>query len=162
MPLIAQMPRRTAAVLHAVSAPDSVEAAFAELYPAVWAALQEQGAGALLGEVVAVYHSISATELVLSAGMEVDLAFEPSDPLVRLTLGGVEAAKADHFGPYRFADFRQTQALLEQRVARRGRTPSGLVVERYLTLPTAEPDQAKWHTELWLPLLPLLPPDLSE
>ncbi|MDE2966632.1 MAG: GyrI-like domain-containing protein [Chloroflexota bacterium] len=145
------MPERRAAVFHAVTTRDELVGAFAQMYPAIWDALQEQGPPDL-GEVVAVYHSISDGALVLSAGMEVADDFEPAEPLAPLGLGGCEAGMIDHFGPYLFDDFRETQARLETELAAQGRAPSGMVVERYLTMPDAEPDQSKWHTEIWLPL----------
>ena len=151
MSVIRWMPRRRCAVLHAVTTRDELVGAFAQMYPAVWDALQEQGPPEL-GEVVAVYHSIGTDELVLSAGMEVADEFEPLEPLALLELGGCEAGMMDHFGPYLFADFRGTQAQLESELAAQGRKPGGIVVERYLTMPDAEPDQSKWHTQLWLPL----------
>lgn len=151
MSVIGWLPRRRTAVFHAVTTRDELEGAFAQMYPAVWDALQEQGPPEL-GEVVAVYHSIGEGELVLSAGMEVGDDFEPAEPLALLELGGCEAGMIDHFGPYLFEDFRRTQTDLETELAAQGRTPAGMVIERYLTMPAAEPDQSKWHTELWLPL----------
>ena len=152
MPLIRFLPRRRCAVIHAVTTRAELVAAFAEIYPAVWDALQEQGPPEL-GEVVAVYHSIGESELVLSAGMEVADDFTLQDPLAPLDLGGCEAGLIEHLGPYLFDDFRSTQAELESALAERGRTPTGMVIERYLTMPDAEPDQSKWRTEIWLPLL---------
>lgn len=140
-----------AAVLHAVTTRAELVGAFAQMYPALWDSLQEQGPP-VLGEVIAVYHSIGADELVLSAGMEVAVEFEPREPLSLLELAECDAAKADHYGPYLFDDFRRTQRELEAEVARLGRTPHGMVIERYLTRPDSEPDQSKWHTELWLPV----------
>lgn len=151
MSLIQWMPRRRAAAIHAVTTHAELVAAFAQMYPAIWDALQEQGPPEL-GEVVAVYHSIGADELVLSAGMEVADDFEPSEPLSLLELGGCEAGMIDHFGPYVFADFRRTQAELEAQIVEAGRAPNGMVIERYLTMPDAEPDESKWHTEIWVPV----------
>ena len=151
MSLIRWMPLRRAAVIHAVTTHAELVGAFAEMYPAVWDALQQQGPPEL-GEVVAVYHSIDDDELVLSAGMEVAAEFEPAEPLALLELGGCEAGVIDHFGPYLFDDFRRTQASLEAALTDLGRTSTGMVIERYLTMPDAEPDQSKWHTEIWLPL----------
>lgn len=151
MPLIGWLPKRRTAVIHAVTTRDELVAAFAQMYPAVWDALQAQGPPEL-GEVVTVYHSIGEDELVLSAGMEVADDFEPAKPLVLLELGGCEAGMIDHFGPYLFDDFRRSQAQLESELTGQGRRPSGMVIERYLTMPDSEPDQLKWHTEIWLPL----------
>ena len=151
MSLIRWMPWRQAAVFHAVTTHAELVGAFAQMFPAVWNALREQGPPEV-GEVVAVYHSIGDDELVLSAGMEVLGDFEPREPLSPLEIGDCEAGVVDHFGPYLFDDFRRTQAILEAELAGLGRTPTGMVIERYLTLPDAEPDQSKWHTEIWLPL----------
>ena len=151
MSLIRWMPVTRAAVIHAVTTHAELVGAFAQIYPAVWDALHEQGPPQL-GEVIAVYHSIAADEMMLSAGMEVVEDFEQIEPLALLELGGCEAGVIDHFGPYLFDDFRRTQATLEAELADLGRTPTGMVIERYLTMPDAEPDQSKWHTEIWLPL----------
>lgn len=151
MPLISHLPRRQAAVFHAVTTRPQLIAAFADIYPAVWQALQDQGPPEL-GAVVAVYHQIGDPELVLSAGVEVPHDFTPRDPLASIQLGGADAGKIDHFGPYVFHDFRATQAQLEAKLAAAGRTPTGQIIERYLTVPEDEPDQSKWHTEIWLPL----------
>lgn len=155
MSLIRWMAGRRSAVLRAVTTRSELVSVFAQMYPAVWDALQGQGqeqGPPEFGEVIAVYHSIGEDELVLSAGMEVADDFVPAEPLATLELGGCEAGMIDHFGPYVFDDFRRTQARLESELAELGRTPSGMVVERYLTMPDAEPDQSKWHTEIWLPL----------
>ncbi len=151
MSVIQWMTPRRAAVFHAVTTREELIAAFAEMYPAVWDALQEQG-GPELEEVVAVYHSIGEDELVLSAGIEVQEDFSPQEPLALLELGGCESGMIDHFGPYLFADFRRTQATLAAELAEQAREPVGIVIERYLTQPDAEPDQSKWQTEIWLPL----------
>ncbi len=152
MSIVRRMPERRAAVFHAVTTRAELVRAFAQMYPAIWEALHEQGPPGL-GKVIAVYHSIGEDELVLSAGMEVADDFTPREPLALLELGGCDAAMADHFGPYVFDDFRRTQANLEAEVSAIGHEPRGIVIERYLTVPDAEPDQSKWHTELWLPLL---------
>lgn len=152
MSLIRWMPARRAAVFHAVTTRPELVGAFAQMYTAIWNELQDQGPPEL-GEVIAVYHAIGEEELVLSAGMEVADDFSPREPLALLELGGCEAGMADHFGPYLFDDFRRSQATLESELAALGREPRGIVVERYLTMPDAEPDQSKWHTELWVPLV---------
>ncbi len=152
MSVIRWLPARRAAVFHAVTTRPELVGAFAEMYPAIWDALHEQGPPQL-GQVIAVYHAIGDEELVLSAGMEVADDFAPQEPLALLELGGCEAAVMDHFGPYLFDDFRQSQASLEAELAALRREPRGLVIERYLTMPAAEPDQSKWHTEIWLPLI---------
>ncbi len=152
MSLIRWMPARRAAVFHAVTTRPELVGAFAQMYTAIWNELQDQGPPEL-GEVIAVYHAIGEEELVLSAGMEVADDFSPREPLALLDLGGCEAGMADHFGPYLFDDFRRSQATLESELAALGRQPRGIVVERYLTMPDAEPDQSKWHTELWVPLV---------
>ena len=151
MSMITWMPPTRCAVLHAVTTRAELVAAFAELYPAGWQALQAQTPGEL-GAVVAVYHRIGDPELVLSAGVEVRADFEPQPPLARIDLGDCEAGRIEHFGPYVFDDFRRTQAEIETFLEQQGRVPRGIIVERYLTVPDEEPDQSKWHTEIWLPL----------
>lgn len=149
MPEIVQLPARRAAVMHAEASTEELPATFARIFPAVHAALTEQGVTDM-GQVIAVYHSMDANQMSLSAGIEVGDGVELSEPLELLELPACDAVKADHFGPY--DQLGQTHESIWPFVQELGRAPRSGPIERYITDPEAEPDTSKWHTEILLPL----------
>ncbi len=149
MPEIVQLPNRRAAVMHAQASTAELPAVFDRIFPAVYEALVEQGVTDL-GHVIAVYHTMDANQMELSAGIEVGADVELSAPLEVLELPGGDAIKADHFGPY--DQLAQTHESIWPYVQELGRTPRSGPIERYITDPEAEPDTSKWHTEILLPL----------
>lgn len=149
MPEVVQLPARRMAVMHASASTEELPETFARIFPAVYAALTEQGVTEL-GHVSAVYHSMDAKQMELSAGIEVGEGVEPTAPVELLEMPACEAIKADHFGPYE--ELGRTHEAVWAFVQEIGRIPSGGPIERYITDPEAEPDQSKWHTEILLPL----------
>ena len=151
-PEIVQLPARRAAVMHAEASAEELPETFARIFPAVHAALTEQGVTDM-GHVICVYHTMDENQMTLSAGIEVGDAVVPGDigePLELLELSAGEAVKADHIGPYE--ELGTTHQAVWAYVEEQGRTPSSGPIERYITDPEAEPDQSKWHTEIFLPL----------
>ena len=61
-----------------------------------------------------------------------------------------QVATGWHVGPY--DTISETYARLMAWVAEQGREPSGAMWEVYATDPGAEPDPAKWRTQLFVPL----------
>ena len=149
MPEVVQLPARRAAVMHASASTEELPATFERIFPAVFAALTEQGVTDM-GHVIAVYHSMDANQMELSAGIEVGADVEPGAPLELLELPAGDAVKADHYGPY--DQLSQTHESIWPFVQELGRAPISGPIERYITDPEAEPDQSKWHTEIYLPL----------
>ena len=149
MPEIVQLTARRAAVMHAEASTEELPATFARIFPAVHAALTEQGVTDM-GHVIAVYHSMDANQMTLSAGIEIGDGVEPAGELELLEMPASDAVKADHFGPYE--ELGRTHEQVWQYVQEIGRAPSGGPIERYITDPQAEPDSSKWHTEIYLPV----------
>ncbi len=149
MPEVVQLAARRAAVMHANASTEELPATFARIFPAVYAALTEQGVTEM-GHVIAVYHSMDANQMSLSAGIEIGDDVELAEPLELLEMPACDAVKADHFGPYE--QLGQTHESIWPFVEKLGRAPSSGPIERYITDPEAEPDQSKWHTEILLPL----------
>ena len=149
MPEIVQLPARRAAVMHAEASSSELPETFARIFPAVHAALTEQGVTDM-GHVISVYHSMDAEQMSLSAGIEIGEGVEPGAPLELLELPACDAVKADHIGPY--DQLHLTHEAVWQYVQEIGRAPMGGPTERYITDPQAEPDASKWHTEILLPL----------
>ncbi|MCY3923188.1 MAG: GyrI-like domain-containing protein [Chloroflexi bacterium] len=149
MPEVVQLPARRMAVMHASASTEELPATFARIFPAVYAALAEQGVTDM-GHVSAVYHSMDASQMELSAGIEIGDGVEPAEPIELLELPACDAVKADHFGPYE--ELGRTHEAIWSFVQELGRAPISGPIERYITDPEAEPDQSKWHTEILLPL----------
>ncbi len=149
MPEIVQLAKRRAAVMHATASTEELPSTFERIFPAVFAALTEQGVTDM-GHVIAVYHTMDANQMSLSAGIEIGEDVEPSEPLELLEMPACDAVKADHFGPY--DTLYQTHEAIWPFVQELGREPIAGPTERYITDPEAEPDPSKWHTEILLPL----------
>jgi len=149
MPEIVQMEARRAAVMHASASTEELPATFARIFPAVFEALTEQGVTDM-GHVIAVYHSMDANQMELSAGIEIGNDIDLAAPLALLELPACDAVKADHYGPYE--GLYQTHESIWPFAQERGRVPSSGPIERYITDPEAEPNTSKWHTEILLPL----------
>lgn len=149
MPELIQLPARRAAVMHATASTEELPETFARIFPAVFAALTEQGVTDM-GHVIAVYHTMDANQMELSAGIEIGDGVEPAEPLELCELPACDAIKADHYGPY--DELYQTHESIWPMVEELGRAPISGPIERYITDPEAEPDPSKWHTEILLPL----------
>ncbi len=149
MPELVQLPARRAAVMHATASTEELPATFERIFPAVYAALTGQSITDM-GHVIAVYHTMDANQMEISAGIEIGDDVELAHPLELCELPACDAIKADHYGPY--DQLSQTHESIWPMVAELGRQPLSGPIERYITDPEAEPDQSKWHTEILLPL----------
>ncbi len=150
-PEIVQLPVRRMAVIHTSASTAQLPAEFARIFPAVHAALLEQGVEQSdMGHVIAVYHTMDANQMELSGGIEIADGVAVAPPLELLELPACEAVKADHIGPY--DQLATTHEAVWAYLQEIGRAPAGGPTERYITDPEAEPDASKWHTEILLPL----------
>ena len=149
MPEVVQLPARRVAVMRANASTEELPETFARIFPAVFGALTEQGVTDM-GHVIAVYHTMDANQMELSAGIEIGDGVDPAAPLELLELPACDAVKADHFGPY--DQLHLTHESIWPFVQKLGRAPLAGPIERYITDPEAEPDPSKWHTEILLPL----------
>ncbi len=146
---IVQLPARRVAALRANASSAELGEKFAELFPAVFGHLTEQGVSEF-GAVCAVYHTMDAEQMELSAGIEIGPEVEPASPLEVVELEAGEAAQVDHFGPY--DQLYQAHEAVMPFLTAQGRSPARGPIERYITDPEAEPDASKWLTEVIWPL----------
>ena len=149
-------PGRPTAVVHGSPPMDGIpafmDAAFPELFAAIGAAGLVPG-----GPPFSRYFGFGPDRVELELG--VPLAPEPGGPqrsfdgLGRVQPGelpGGQVAVAWHVGPY--DTIAATYEKLIAWVAEQGREPAGAMWEVYWSDPSAEPDPAKWRTEVILPL----------
>lgn len=146
---IVSLPARRVAAIRANASSEELGEKFAELFPAVFGHLTEQGVTEI-GAVCAVYHTMDEHQMELSAGIEIGPGVEPAEPLEVVELDAGQAAQVDHFGPY--DQLGSAHAAVGPFLADQGRIPARGPIERYITDPEAEPDPSKWHTEVIWPL----------
>lgn len=98
------------------------------------------------------YHSYSADELDIEAGIAVEKPIAPTGRILAGELPAGRAAVAIHLGKY--DDLASTHLVLSRWVAEQGLEADGPAWEVYVTDPGLEPDPAKWRTDVYLPLKP--------
>ncbi len=99
------------------------------------------------------YHSTSDIQnLELEAGFTVSAPLAGEGRVVPGLLPGGDVIATDHFG--RYEDLPNAGAALDAWLGAHRRTAAGPNWEYYWTDPGAEPDPAKWRTEVLKPLSP--------
>ena len=146
---VVQLPTQFLAAFREQVATADLAEAFARMFPGAYEQMQREGAPEM-GVPTAVYHSMDSERADMSAGLEVGAGYAPEPPLAVLELPAGEAAKVDYYGPYE-ALSTAYEAIMAWS-AENGRELSAEPRERYLTDPGAEPDPAKWLTEVIWPL----------
>lgn len=139
------------AVIRVVTDMSSIRDTFDDILPATWAAVEQSGRTPV-GPPFARYFRWEADAVDLEGGFPLDAPFTASGRAIPGSLPGGEAASLDHFGSY--DTLGAAHAALDQWLVDAGRQAAGPVWEVYWTDPSAEPDHAKWRTELLLPLAP--------
>ena len=140
-------PHQTASVREVISQ-DDLASAMGRMFQAVNQAVTRQRIETD-GSLFARYHSFGET-VDLEAGVPVKTAIQPEGDVRPSSLPSGPAAIAVHAGPYETLS--ETYQAIESWLSSTGRTPSGPPWEIYLTDPSAEPDAAKWLTEVIFPL----------
>ena len=146
---VVQLPAQFLAAFREEVATADLAEAFARMFPGAYEQMQREGAPEM-GVPTAVYHSMDSERADMSAGLEVGVGYSPEPPLAVLELPAGEAAKVDYYGPYE-ALSTAYEAIMAWS-AENGRELAAEPRERYLTDPGAEPDPAKWLTEVIWPL----------
>ena len=125
---------------------------FAEIFPAVAAYIGEQG-GQPAGMPLAIYHNMNMeTQAVdVEGGMPVVAPLAGSGEIKAGEVPHGRMAVAAHFGPY--DTIPETHQALSQWMADNGYQPAGPAWEVYITDPGAEPDPAKWQTDIYYPVV---------
>lgn len=119
-------------------------------YGAIAKAVTESGA-AIIGMPFARYHrrGEAAAEFDVEAGFPVDRAIDSVGDILPSVLPAGNVATTIHVGPY--DEMAPTYEALYRWVRERSAEPAGDPWEVYRTDPGAEPDPAKWQTEVVLP-----------
>jgi AraC family transcriptional regulator len=140
-------PHQTASVRDTVPEGD-VTQAIGRSFQAVREALAKQSVDAT-GSMYVRWHEFGE-QVDMEAGIMVDATITQDGDVKPGKLPGGPAVMAVHAGPYE--GLKATYDALEAWLARAGRTANGGPWEIYLTDPSAEPDAAKWLTEIIYPL----------
>jgi DNA gyrase inhibitor GyrI len=144
-PEIRELDAQTAAVRRTVTDPDGIAAAVDENFPALFGQLAERG----------VRPSGPPFIRYLEAGERMELEFGVPVPpglqgVETVTLPAGRAAVLEYAGPY--DGLRAACDGLFRWLEARGEEVGGPFWEVYLTDPRAEPDSAKWRTDVCVPL----------
>ena len=146
---ITEIAPQTAAVVHGELPMSELPGFYERAFPAVMAALAEQGvapAGAPFGY----YPSMPAATVVVEAGIPTAGPIEAAGDVEPRELPGGRMVTAVHVGPY--DTLPQTYGEMERWMRERGVTPRGGPFESYETDPGEEPDQSKWETRIHWPI----------
>lgn len=99
----------------------------------------------------AIYYSMDGNTLDLECGMPVAARMDGAGRVKAGELPAGKVATVTHMGPY--DDLPQTWSALTEWMAAQGLQPAGAPWEVYVTDPGAEPDQSKWRTDIFFPVL---------
>lgn len=145
------LPARPTAVVRGRVAVQDLPAFMGRAFSAVAAALQAQGL-APGGEPFACYHGMPDPTVGVEAGFPIAGRFEAKDGVTPSELPGGLVAIATHVGPYQTIE--RTYNALNEWVAGQKLAPADVMWETYLTDPQAEPNQERWETRIFLPVVP--------
>ena len=104
-----------------------------------------------LGEPIAFYPSEPSDIVEVEAGVVVGEEVEPEGEVRASTLPGGRVVTALHVGPYEALEQTDRAPLTEMQAAGLALRPVGMW-EQYITDPSAEPDQSKWQTRIFVPI----------
>jgi effector-binding domain-containing protein len=149
-------PRRRTAVLHGSMPQSELPAFMGRAFTAVFHAIT--AAGLVPGDAPFTrYFAFGPDRIELETGAPIadvpgapERAFDGSGEVQPGELPAGPVAVGLHIGPYETIS--ATYERLLGWAAEQGREPSGAMWEVYLTDPAAEPDPAKWRTQVFIPL----------
>ena len=102
------------------------------------------------GPPLARYFAFGGTTLAFECAIPVAAPFAGDGEVKPSSVGGGPCVVYTHVGPY--ATLRETWEAMLAWIGEQGRTSAGPGWESYLTDPGAEPDPAKYVTEIYLPV----------
>ena len=129
---------------------DKLPAIMGQLFGEVYGHIQRSGQEPA-GMPFSIYHSMEGGTVELECGMPVGSPMAGTARVKAGELPGGTMATVTHLGPY--ADLPHTWAALTEWINSQGLQPAGAPWEVYVTDPGAEPDQAKWRTDIFFPVL---------
>jgi effector-binding domain-containing protein len=130
-------------------APDALPALFERRFAQLAGHLAQRGA-APAGQPLAIYHAVSSEAVDVELGMPVAEPVAGAGEVVAGELAAGRAAVITHHGPY--DTLPAAHAELATFVKGRCLQPSGPPREIYVTDPGAEPDPARWRTDVVQPV----------
>ena len=102
--------------------------------------------------VIAIYHRLGDT-VVYELGIPANVNDIPQDGRIRLkTMPGMNHAILDYYGTY--STMGDGHQMIQQWLARQGKSLIGPPWEMYITTPYNEPDSNKWLTRIFYPIKP--------
>jgi effector-binding domain-containing protein len=143
------IPAQHTAALRLNAPMDEIGESMGQAFPRIYQAVTEAGVTPT-GTPLARYFSFGGPIIDFECAIPVAEPFAGSDEVRAGTVGGGEAVVGTHVGPY--DTIGQTWEALMAWLTEQGREPAGPGWESYLTDPSAEPDPAKWVTEVCLPV----------
>lgn len=147
---IVEMPEQQTAVVKATVPMAELRSIFDRGFGVVFGTIGKQRvppAGAPIG-----YYPVKPTDegVQVEVGVPVATPFTAEGDVVPSTLPGGRVVHGTHVGPYE--QLEQTYSELIQWVQEQGHTLKSGMWECYLSDPAAEPDPAKWRTEIYWPI----------
>ena len=146
---IRQVPEQHIAATRHSCSMDDIGETMAQAFPQIFETVTTAGAvpaGPPLGR----YFSFGGPVIDFECAIPVAAPFVGEGDVQPGTIGGGEAAFTTHVGPY--DNIGATWEAMMEWLKDQGRAPAGPGWESYLTDPSAEPDSAKWLTEVVVPL----------
>lgn len=141
------------AVIRSTSPMSELGQRLGEIFPAVHAAITEQGRTATYPPFMRYFDmDMEKGTLDFEAGIGVDAPIADASPVQASTLPGGEVASVWHVGPYH--ELGASHERLEAGIAALGRQKGAGRWEVYWTDPGEEPDPAQWRTEVLQVLAP--------
>lgn len=149
-PEITRIDPQHAVAIHATVPADRVGETMGQLFGEVYGYLSTQPTRP--GMPFSLYHEPPGETITFDAGALVAAAVPGTDRIKSITLPGGRVVKAMHTGPY--DTLAASYAELQAWVTDAGEQLGEVAWEVYLTDPDAEPDPAKWQTEIFWTLAP--------
>jgi effector-binding domain-containing protein len=141
-------PQETAAI-HAETTIGELPMVLRELLPEAFETVTKAGVEPA-GMPFVRYLEMTDDRVAIEVGVPVRRRFAATGRVHPYTLPGGTVAVGQHWGPYEAIG--QSYDELGRWVGKQGRQPAGPMWEMYFTDPEAEPDPAKWRTDLFWPV----------
>lgn len=146
---IRSIPRQHTAAIRISSPTEQIAEAMSGAFPKLYEAITAAGA-VPAGPPLARYFSFGGPVIEFECAAPVANPFTAEGEVEPGEIGGGEAAVTMHVGPY--DTIGETWESMAEWVKQQGREMVGPGWESYLTDPGAEPDPAKWMTEVFMPV----------
>ena len=144
-----ELPGQPMLSLRRQTSPEQLGQTLAEMLPAVFAYIQQQGQ-VPAGQPFTIYHQVSGEELDVEAGLPLAQPLQGEQDIRAGSLFQGNVATTIHQGPY--DQLHLAHEALRNWVAAEGKSPAGPLFEIYITDPGTVADPNLWQTKVCLPL----------